>query len=83
MAAAPEAAPSAAETARPRVKRSAVRVPRTVKTVRQRLTSMTLADATRSLSANQPVAVFRDAETSRVAVLFQLDGSLMLIETDA
>lgn len=74
---------SAPVTAGPRVRKAALRAPRAVKTIKQPLVSMSLADATRALSSTQPVAVFRDAETNRIAVLFQLDGSLMLIETDA
>ena len=76
-------AAGAAPAAAPRARRAAVRTPRAVKTVRQPLTSMSLADATRIISPTQPVAVFRDAETNRIAVLFQLDGGLTLIETDA
>ncbi len=73
---------AAAAAPRPR-RKAALRTPRAVKTVRQPLASMSLADATRSISPTQPVAVFRDAETKRIAVLFQFDGSLTLIETDA
>ena len=76
-------ASAAAASPKGKQKGAAVRTPRTVKTIRHELASMSLAAATRTLSSNQPVTVYRDAETNKIAVLFLLDGSLTLIETDA
>lgn len=61
------------------------RVPRTMKTVRQALKSMTVSAAARELDAHRDgVVVFRDPETDGISVLYRgAGGDLTLVETEA
>jgi putative sigma-54 modulation protein len=74
---------AAAETAAPR--REAIRRPRILRSTRQALKAMSVADALREVEVNaEGVLVFRDAETEAISVLFRhANGELTLIETEA
>jgi putative sigma-54 modulation protein len=63
----------------------AVRMPRILKSSRQAIKPMTVADAAREVDAGgDGLVVFRDAESSAISVLFRRrDGDLMLIETES
>jgi putative sigma-54 modulation protein len=68
--------PAAAARVRPRM-------PRVLRTARQSIKPMTVADAVREVDANgDGVVVFRDPETSSINVLYrQRNGELTLVET--
>ena len=60
------------------------RMPRILKASRQIIKPMSLADAARQIDGGSGVVVFRDAETSTVAVLYRgPGGELTLVETEA
>ncbi|OFW17671.1 MAG: ribosomal subunit interface protein [Acidobacteria bacterium RIFCSPLOWO2_02_FULL_65_29] len=61
-----------------------IRMPRILRTTRQALKAMSVADALRQVAADgDGVLVFRDSETAAVSVLFRRpDGELMLVETE-
>lgn len=60
------------------------RMPRIIRTSRQPLKSMTVADAARQMDGEAGVIVFRDAETSEVSVLYRTSsGELTLVETES
>jgi putative sigma-54 modulation protein len=60
------------------------RMPRIMKASRQAIKPMTVADAAREIDAGgDGLIVFRDAETSRINVLFRKGGELRLIETES
>jgi len=59
------------------------RTPRILRTSRQPLKSMTVADAARQMDGEEGVMVFRDADTSEVSVLYRAaSGELTLVETE-
>jgi putative sigma-54 modulation protein len=59
------------------------RMPRIFRAERQPIRSMSIADAARAVDATDALVVFRDTETSAIAVLYRRDGELTLIETEA
>jgi Sigma 54 modulation/S30EA ribosomal protein C terminus len=60
------------------------RMPRILRASRQRLKAMSVADAARQVDGGDRVVVFRDLETSTVAVLYRAaSGELTLVETDS
>jgi len=63
----------------------AVRMPRILKSSRQAIKPMTVADAAREAEAGgDGLVIFRDAESSAISVLFRRgNGDLMLIETES
>jgi ribosomal subunit interface protein len=70
------ARPAADVVARPRT-------PRIIRTSRQPLKSMTVADAARQMDGEEGVVVFRDADTWEVSVLYRAaSGDLTLVETE-
>jgi putative sigma-54 modulation protein len=72
-----------ARAARPSAAR--VRMPRIVRTARQALAPMSLAQAARDVDRNgEGIVVFRDPETRSVSVLYRRpNGELALLETEA
>jgi len=79
----PRTAPrSAVETAAPRER---LRRPRVLRSTRQVLKAMSVADALREVEVTvEGVLVFRDAETEAISVLFRhANGELTLVETEA
>lgn len=67
--------------ARPR--RERVRRPRILRTSRQAVKTMSVADAAREIDADGGgVVVFRDVETAALSVLYRRDGELTLVETE-
>jgi putative sigma-54 modulation protein len=67
------------------VAREVLRRPRILRSTRQALKAMSVADALREVEATtEGVLVFRDAETAGISVLFrQSNGELTLVETEA
>jgi putative sigma-54 modulation protein len=60
----------------------AVRMPRILRSSRQSLKEMSVAEAARALDGADGVVVFRDVETSAVSVLYRSSsGELTLVET--
>jgi putative sigma-54 modulation protein len=60
------------------------RMPHIVRTDRQPIKPMTLADAARELDSNgDGVIVFRDRETEAISVLYRRRGELTLVKTEA
>jgi ribosomal subunit interface protein len=74
----PEAVAVAVEPARSAVQ---TRMPRILRAERQPIKAMSIADAARQLDATDALVVFRDTETSSIAVLYRRDGELTLVET--
>jgi putative sigma-54 modulation protein len=68
----------------PRPVRARLRMPRIVRTARQPIVPMSLAQAAREVDANgEGVVVFRDPETRSVSVLYRRpNGELTLLETE-
>ena len=68
-----------------RAGRERVRMPRTLRSSRQMIRPMSLADAARQMDAGDDgVVIFRDVETEAVSVLFRhKNGEMTLVETDA
>ncbi len=60
-------------------------MPRTLRSSRQTIRPMSLADAARQMDAGDDgVVIFRDVETEAVSVLFRhKNGEMTLVETDA
>ena len=58
-------------------------MPRIIRTSRQPVREMSIADAARELDADGGVVVFRDAQTSALSILYRRDGELTLVETEA
>jgi hypothetical protein len=56
-------------------------MPRILRSERQPINAMSLADAAREVDATDAPVVFRDTETSGIAVLYKRDGELTLVET--
>jgi len=77
--AAPE--PRAATAVRVRVR---LQMPRILRTTRQAIKAMSLADAARAIDAGgDGVVVFRDTETTAVSVMYRRkNGELALVETE-
>jgi putative sigma-54 modulation protein len=74
------AAAAPAETGR----RTRVRMPRILRAERQRIRPMSVSDAAAQIDGGDGAVVFRDTETSRIAVLYRAPGGdLTLIETEA
>jgi putative sigma-54 modulation protein len=67
------------------VAREKLRRPRILRSTRQALKAMSVADALREVEATgEGVLVFRDAETAGISVLFrQSNGELTLVETES
>lgn len=84
-AVASEPAGRSAPVRRKKPARIAARMPRILKSSRQAIKPMTVADAAREVEAGgDGLVVFRDAESSAISVLFRRgDGDLMLIETES
>ena len=60
------------------------RMPRIFRTSRQQVKAMSVADAARQVDGGDGVVVFRDVETSAVAVLYRAaSGELTLVVTDS
>jgi ribosomal subunit interface protein len=60
------------------------RMPRIIRTSRQPLKSMTVADAARQMDGEEGVMVFRDSDTSEVSVLYRAaSGELTLVEIES
>ena len=57
------------------------RMPRILRSERQPIKTMSLADAAREADATDALVVFRDMETSAIAILYKRDGELTLVET--
>jgi putative sigma-54 modulation protein len=77
----PEAAMVVPVAAAP-AERARVRMPRIFRAERQTIQTMSIADAARHVNRGNPMIVFRDAETSGIAVLFRHEGELTLVETE-
>ena len=61
-----------------------MRMPRILKTQRQTIRVMSVSDAASEIDGGEGAVVFRDAGTSRIAVLYRAPGGdLTLIETEA
>jgi hypothetical protein len=57
-------------------------MPPIVRSSRQTIKAMSLADAARQIDGNDGVVIFRDTETAAIAVLYRgTAGELMLVET--
>jgi len=69
----------------PPAPRKTLRRPRTMRSTRQVLKAMSVADALRELEVHaEGILVFRDAETEAISVLFRrANGELTLVETEA
>jgi putative sigma-54 modulation protein len=69
----------------PPAPRETLRRPRTMRSTRQVLKAMSVADALRELEVHaEGILVFRDAETEAISVLFRrANGELTLVETEA
>ncbi len=79
-----EAATAQAGAPAPAPGRTRVRMPRILKAHRQTIRVMSLSDAATHIDGGEGAVVFRDAETSRIAVLYRAPGGdLTLIETEA
>jgi putative sigma-54 modulation protein len=79
-----EAVQSAASPRGRPVKAVRPRMPRVIRTSRQPVREMSIADAARELDADGGgVVVFRDANTAALSVLYRRDGELTLVETEA
>jgi putative sigma-54 modulation protein len=77
------AVPAAPPRGRP-VKAVRPRMPRVIRTSRQPVREMSIADAARELDADGGgVVVFRDAQTAALSILYRRDGELTLVETEA
>jgi putative sigma-54 modulation protein len=76
------AQPAAPPRGRP-VKAVRPRMPRIIRTSRQPVREMSIADAARELDADGGVVVFRDAQTAALSILYRRDGELTLVETEA
>jgi len=75
------AAPSTQTAVRVRAR---PRMPRILKAERQAIRVMSVSDAAAEINGGEGAVVFRDAETSRIAVLYRAPGGdLTLIETEA
>ena len=77
--------PAPARQAPPaRAGRERTRMPRILRTSRQVIRPMSVADAAREVDAgDEGVLIFRDVETEAVSVLFRRpDGEMTLVETD-
>ncbi|MGE0450757.1 MAG: ribosome-associated translation inhibitor RaiA [Vicinamibacterales bacterium] len=73
-----------AATAAPPTRRARVRMPPILKASRQTIRDMSISDAAGLIDGGEGAVVFRDAETSRIAVLYRAPGGdLTLIETEA
>jgi putative sigma-54 modulation protein len=68
-----------------RAGRERVRMPRILRTSRQTIRPMSVADAAREVDAgDEGVVIFRDVETEALSVLFRRpNGDMALVETDA
>lgn len=78
-----EAQPRGPERA-PAARRARVRMPPILKASRQTIRDMSITDAAGLVDGGHGLVVFRDAETSRIAVLYRAPGGdLTLIETEA
>jgi ribosome-associated translation inhibitor RaiA len=63
--------------------RPPVRMPRIFRASRQAIKSMSVSDAARQIDGGDGIVVFRDADTSGIAVLYRAPGGdLTLVETD-
>jgi ribosome hibernation promoting factor len=58
-------------------------MPRILKTTRQTIKPMSVADAARQIAGDGDIVIFHDAERDRVSVLYRRDGELTLVETEA
>lgn len=68
----------------PAARLRAPRMPRIFRASRQTIKAMSLADAARQMDGGDGIVVFRDAETSGIAVLYRTPaGELTLVETEA
>jgi putative sigma-54 modulation protein len=77
----PAATPATETPARGRAR---LRMPRILKARRQAIRVMSVSDAAAEIDGGEGAVVFRDAETSRIAVLYRAPGGdLTLIETEA
>jgi putative sigma-54 modulation protein len=65
----------------PDTARVRTRMPRIMRAERQPIKPMSIADAARQVDATDALVVFRDTETSGIAVLYKRDGELTLVET--
>jgi ribosomal subunit interface protein len=74
----PEAVAVAVQADAARVR---TRMPRILRAERQPIKPMSIADAARQVDATDALVVFRDTETSSIAVLYKRDGELTLVET--
>jgi putative sigma-54 modulation protein len=79
----PETPASSPAAAAPPSGRARVRMPRILRASRQAIRIMSVSDAARQIDGGEGAIVFRDAETSRIAVLYRAaGGDLTLIETE-
>jgi hypothetical protein len=69
----------------PARRRDAIRMPRILRSTRQTIRPMSVAEAARAVDANgDGLVVFRDTETASVSVLYRRgDGELTLVQADA
>jgi ribosomal subunit interface protein len=59
------------------------RMPRILRATRRTIKAMSISDAVRQLDGNDDIVVFRDAETSTLAILYRSrGGELTLVETE-
>jgi ribosomal subunit interface protein len=81
---APSPAEAVAVDEAPPTKRARVRMPRILQASRQTIRTMSVGDAADLIDGGDGAVIFRDAETSRIAVLYRAaGGDLTLIETEA
>ena len=79
----PAEALPAAEEETPK-KRARARMPRILQASRQTIRNMSVGDAANLIDGGDGAVIFRDTETSRIAVLYRSPGGdLTLIETEA
>ena len=77
--------PAPVKPAPTRAGRERMRMPRILRSSRQMIRPLSVADAAREVdAADEGVVIFRDLETEAISVLFRRpDGELTLVETDA
>jgi putative sigma-54 modulation protein len=59
------------------------RMPRILKSSRQAIKPMSLADAARQIAGDGDIVIFHDVERDSVSVLYRRGGELTLVETEA
>jgi putative sigma-54 modulation protein len=63
--------------------RERVRMPAILRASRQKIRTMSVAEAARQIPGDGDIVVFHDTERDSVSVLYRRDGELTLVETEA